>query len=62
MQLPFAMFPLLQFTSCRKWMGDFRSGWFLRLTGWGSFLLITALDVYGLGSTIEKAWAVLAGE
>src|SRR5262249_25148480 len=29
LQLPFAMFPLLHFTSSRKWMGKFRNGWFL---------------------------------
>ena len=29
MQLPFAMFPLLHFTSSRKYMGRFASGWFL---------------------------------
>ena len=29
MQLPFAMFPLLHFTSSRKCMGDHRNGWFL---------------------------------
>src|SRR5262249_14741887 len=28
-QLPLAMFPLLYFTSSRKWMGKFANGWFL---------------------------------
>ncbi len=36
MQLPLAMFPLLHFTSSRKWMGRYTNGWFLLLTGWGS--------------------------
>ena len=61
LQLPFAMFPLLQFTSSRKWMGAYRTGCFLLITGWVSFVLITALDLYGLTSTVQKAWAVIAG-
>jgi manganese transport protein len=59
LQLPFAMFPLLHFTSSRKWMGGYRNGWFLLLTGWSSCLLITALDLYGLPDAIEKAWKVI---
>jgi len=61
LQLPFAMFPLLHFTSSRKWMGRFRSGWLLLLTGWTSCLLITALDIYGLPESLQKAWAVIVG-
>jgi manganese transport protein len=51
-QLPFAMIPLLQFTSSRKRMGGWRNGWFLLLAGWTSCILITALDVYGLGGML----------
>jgi manganese transport protein len=61
MQLPLAMFPLLYFTSSRKFMGVHRNGWFLLLFGWASCLLITALDFYGLPESLEKAWAVIAG-
>ena len=61
MQLPLAMFPLLYFTSSRKLMGDYRNGWFLLSFGWVSCLLITALDIYGLPDSIEKAWKVIAG-
>jgi manganese transport protein len=61
LQLPLAMFPLLHFTSSRKWMGPYRLGWFLLLAGWTSCLLITALDIYGLPELLEKAWAVIAG-
>jgi manganese transport protein len=60
-QLPFAMFPLLHFTSSRKRMGRYRIGWFLLLAGWSSCLVITALDFYGLPDAIEKAWSVVAG-
>jgi len=61
LQLPFAMFPLLHFTSSRKRMGKWRNGWFLMITGWGSALLITAMDVYGLPDAIKSAWVVMVG-
>ena len=60
-QLPFAMFPLLHFTTSRKRMGDWRNGWFLLAAGWGSALLITALDIYGLPDSLNKAWHVIVG-
>ncbi|MGZ3434488.1 MAG: Nramp family divalent metal transporter, partial [Isosphaeraceae bacterium] len=46
LQLPFAMFPLLQFASSGKRMGNWKIGRFLMVAGWGSALLITALDIY----------------
>ena len=61
LQLPLAMFPLLHFTSSRKRMGSWRSGWFLLVTGWGSAILITALDIYGLPDAFRQAWHVIAG-
>ncbi|HZP22686.1 MAG TPA: Nramp family divalent metal transporter [Terriglobales bacterium] len=61
LQLPFAMFPLLHFTSSRRIMGRWRNGWFLLLAGWGSALLITAMDIYGLPESIKAAWQVIAG-
>ena len=48
LQLPFAMFPLLHFTSRKKFMGSWRSGWFLLTTGWASAIIITVMDIYGL--------------
>ncbi|MEJ2006842.1 MAG: Nramp family divalent metal transporter [Acidobacteriota bacterium] len=61
LQLPFAMFPLLHFTSSRKRMGKWRNGWFLMLAGWSSALLITAMDIYGLPAALESAWMVITG-
>jgi manganese transport protein len=61
MQLPFAMFPLLHFTSSEKRMGRFANGRFLLLAGWGSGILITALAIYGLPEAIERAWGVIVG-
>jgi manganese transport protein len=61
LQLPFAMFPLLQFASSRKRMGKWKIGAFLTAAGWGSALLITALDIYGLPDSIRTAWHVITG-
>jgi manganese transport protein len=61
LQLPFAMFPLLHFTSSRKRMGKWRNGWFLLATGWTSAILITAMDVYGLPDSLKTAWQVIVG-
>jgi manganese transport protein len=61
LQLPFAMFPLLHFASSRKRMGQWRIGWFLIIAGWGSALLITAFDFYGLPDAVREALRVLTG-
>ncbi len=61
LQLPFAMFPLLHFTSSRKRMGRWRNGRFLLIAGWASAILITALDVYGLPDSLKAAWQVIIG-
>jgi manganese transport protein len=57
LELPFAMFPLLQFTSSRKRMGKWRNGWFLLIAGWGTAILITAMDVFSLPDALR----VIAG-
>src|SRR5271169_2519875 len=61
LQLPFAMFPLLHFTSSRKRMGAWKNGWFLMSAGCGSALLITAMDIYGLPDSLKSAWHVITG-
>ena len=61
LQLPFAMFPLLHLTSSRKRMGSWKLGWFLLAAGWGSAILITAMDLYGLPDSILTAWHVITG-
>jgi manganese transport protein len=61
LQLPFAMFPLLQFTSSRKRMGNWKNGWFLLIAGWTSAILITVMDIYGLPDSLKAAWQVIAG-
>ena len=68
-QLPFAMLPLMTFTSSKKRMGKWANGWFLLVTGWSCLLLITVLDIIGLVLTVmdklglpdplEKVWQVI---
>ena len=61
LQLPFAMFPLLLFTSSRKRMGKWKLGWFLLIAGWGSAVLITAMDIFALPDSLQEAWKVIIG-
>ncbi|MDB5291530.1 MAG: mntH [Phycisphaerales bacterium] len=61
LQLPLAMFPMLHFASSKKRMGAWKLGWFLLIAGWGSALLITAMDLYGLPDSVKQAWQVIRG-
>jgi manganese transport protein len=61
LQLPFAMFPLLHFTSSRRIMGRWRNGWLLLIAGWASAVLITVMDLLGLPESLKSAWHVIAG-
>jgi manganese transport protein len=61
LQLPLAMFPLMHFASSRRRMGMWRLGWFLLIAGWGSAILITAMDVWGLPDALKDAWQVIVG-
>jgi manganese transport protein len=61
LQLPFAMFPLLHFTSSAAKMGKWKSGWFLLAAGWTSAVLITLMDLYGLPESLSAAWQVVTG-
>ncbi len=61
LQLPFAMFPLLHFACSRKRLGNWKLGWFLLTAGWGSALLITAMDICGLPDSLKSAWHVIVG-
>ena len=52
LQLPFAMIPLMLFTSRRKYMGNFVNGKFVLIAGWTAVALITALDIVLLCSML----------
>jgi manganese transport protein len=59
--LPFAMLPLLLLTSSRDKMGQWANGWFLWVFGWGSVILITAMDLYSLPESLKAAWRIIIG-
>jgi manganese transport protein len=61
LQLPFAMFPLMHFTSSGKRMGKWKNGWLLLSAGWTCAILITAMDIYGLPDSIRTAWQIIVG-
>jgi manganese transport protein len=61
LQLPFAMFPLLHFTSSRKRMGEWASRGILLVISWISAFLITGMDIYGLPELLKSAWEIVAG-
>jgi manganese transport protein len=55
------MFPLMHFTSSKRFMGKYANGWFLLAAGWTSCILITALDLFGLPDLLPQAWSALVG-
>ena len=50
LQLPFAVIPLVQFTSDRKRMGDFANGLWIRVGAWSCAAFHCAQYLAGLGS------------
>jgi manganese transport protein len=61
LQLPFAMFPLLHFTSSQRRMGKWRTTGILLLAGWASAIVITIMDFAGLPESLRAAWQVVTG-
>jgi manganese transport protein len=61
LQLPFAMFPLLHFTSSKNRMGKWKNGKILLIAGWASAILITVMDIFGLPDSFKAAWHVIMG-
>jgi manganese transport protein len=51
LQLPFAIFPLVQFTSDPKVMGRFTSSWWIKALAWPVVVIIAVLNVYLLCQT-----------
>jgi manganese transport protein len=51
LQLPFAIFPLVQFTSSRRMMGPFAIKFWIRAIAWPVCIIIAALNVYLLYQT-----------
>jgi len=59
MQLSFAIFPLMRFTSDRKLMGEFVNGTLTRLTGYAVCTLIAGLNLALLWQTLGTGWFAL---
>lgn len=56
MQLSFAIFPLMMFTSDSKRMGEYANPLWLKLTGYAVCFVIAALNIYLLYQTIGALW------
>lgn len=65
LQLPFAVVPLIRFTSAPQVMGTFATSLWVRLLAWGAALLIVGLNVWLalqlLAPANAKGWPLLAG-
>jgi manganese transport protein len=64
MQLPFAVIPLIRFTSDSRRMGGFANRGWVRVLAWSSAVLIIALNLWLVATTIgpwmaESAWHAL---
>ena len=59
LQLPFAIFPLLMFTSDKQRMGEFVNPLWLKIVGFGVVLIISALNIYLLYQEIGLLWLSL---
>ena len=55
LQLPFAIFPLVQFTSSEKMMGPFVSKFWIKALAWPVCVIIAALNAYLLYQTFAGA-------
>ena len=54
LQLPFAIFPLVQFTSSERLMGPFAIGFWIKALAWPVCIIIAALNVYLLYQTFVQ--------
>lgn len=61
LQLSFAIFPLMMFTSDRRRMGEFVNPLPLKIAGYAVCLLIAGLNAYYLYTTIGALWLAAAG-
>jgi manganese transport protein len=61
LQLPFAVIPLIRFTSDRRRMGEFASAWWVKALAWTCGALIVGLNAR-LAWTTLGGWIASAGE
>ena len=60
MQLPFAIIPLVHFTSDRRRMGEFTNRTWIIILSWVTAVVILALNVWLMGQSIRD-WLAVAG-
>ncbi len=60
LQLPFAVIPLINFTSDRKRMGDFVNAGWVRILAWAVAIVIVSLNVWLLVDAFSN-WIAMAG-
>lgn len=60
LQLPFAVIPLIHFTSDRRRMGEFRSAAWVRVVAWAAALVIIALNIWLVYNTVGD-WLETSG-
>ena len=60
LQLPFAVIPLVHFTSDRKRMGEFANAWLVKIAAWGCAVFILTLDIWLLRDQIRD-WLAGSG-
>jgi manganese transport protein len=61
LQLPFAVIPLVHFTSDRKRMGDFASGLWLQIAAWSCAAVVLALNMWLLWTKANE-WTSQSGK
>lgn len=61
LQLPFAVVPLVHLTGDRARMGDFASGWFLKLLSWSTAVIILVLNAYLAWTTFDSISSANSG-
>ncbi|HVN07048.1 MAG TPA: Nramp family divalent metal transporter [Bryobacteraceae bacterium] len=61
MQLPFAVIPLIHFTSDRQRMGDFANKLWVQVLSWAAAILILALNIWLLADGVEQLLGSSAG-
>jgi manganese transport protein len=59
MQLSFAIFPLMSFTSNKKLMGEFANSRLVQVVGYAICTLIASLNLYLLFQTLGPGWMAL---
>ncbi len=60
LQLPFAVIPLVYFTSDRRRMGEFANGIWLQIGAWACAVFILALNTWPLWDQMSQ-WLAEAG-